>query len=143
VSENHSAANEVCSEAGCDKHVFRRGLCVEHHRRTLPRCQVKGCSRPAVSQKMCWPHRIIWGGPVQTRPKRSSTGEARVLAWGRLYLAPDAVRCVEEEARRRGGSPSGLLAEIVEGWARQRAEPHTENDTQDENSAAVGVHTSQ
>ncbi|HEY1906378.1 MAG TPA: hypothetical protein VGG91_10060 [Myxococcaceae bacterium] len=26
---------------------------------------------------------------------------------------------VEEEARRRGGSPSGVLAEIVEHWARE------------------------
>jgi len=76
---------------------------------------------------MCWPHRKIWGGPVHSRPKRSSTEQGRVLAWGRLYLVPDAVRRVEEEARRRGGSPSGLLAEIVEGWARQQADADAEN----------------
>ena len=58
---------------------------------------------------------------MQSRPKRSSTEEGRILAWGRLYIAADAVRRVEEEARRRGASPSGVLAEIVEGWARASA----------------------
>jgi hypothetical protein len=119
---NESALDDRCSQDGCGKAAFRRGLCVEHYRLALPRCQVKGCMRPAVSQKMCWPHRKLWGGPVQTRPKRTSTDGTRVLAWGRLYLAADAVRRVEEEARRRGGSPSGLLAEIVERWARETVE---------------------
>lgn len=58
---------------------------------------------------------------MQSRPKRTSTDEGRVLAWGRLYIAADAVRRVEEEARRRGASPSGVLAEIVERWARGSA----------------------
>ena len=122
MSESASTVGERCSKAGCDGETFRRGLCVDHYRMALPRCQVSGCTRPAVSRKMCWPHRKLWGGPVQTRPKRSSSEETRVLAWGRLYIAPDAVRRVEEEARRRGGSPSGVLAEIVERWARERAE---------------------
>jgi hypothetical protein len=128
VREKASALEGRCSEDGCGKAAFRRGLCMLHYRDALPRCQVKGCMRPAVSQKMCWPHRKVWGGPVQTRPKRSSTDETRVLAWGRLYLAVDAVRAVEEEARRRGGSPSGLLAEIVERWAREIGNHDVEND---------------
>ena len=121
VRETQGSIEERCSEAGCDGEAFRRGLCVDHYRLTLPRCQVKGCTRPAVSRKMCWPHRKLWGGPMQARPKRSSTDGNRVLAWGRLYIEAGAVRRVEEEARRRGGSPSGVLAEIVERWARESA----------------------
>jgi hypothetical protein len=121
VNESAATIDAQCSAHGCDGETFRRGLCVDYYRRALPRCQVNGCSRPAVSRKMCWPHRKLWGGPVQSRPKRSSTGEGRVLAWGRLYIAADAVRRVEEEARRRGASPSGVLAEIVERWARESA----------------------
>ena len=133
---NESAMDGRCAVDGCGKVAFRRALCMEHYREALPRCQVKGCMRPAVSQKMCWPHRKLWGGPVHTRPKRSSTDETRVLAWGRLYLAADAVKCVEEEARRRGGSPSGLLAEIVERWAREVG--HNHDVETDEPSAVNG-----
>lgn len=130
MSESVSASIEPCSQVGCGREAFRRGLCGEHYRSALPRCQVEGCLRPAVSQKMCWPHRKLWGGAVQTRPKRSATGESRILAWGRLYLAAGTVRRVEEEARRMGGSPSGLLAEIVERWARQIDEAASEHDRQ-------------
>jgi len=42
------------------------------------------------------------------------------------------VRRVEDEARRLGSSPSGLLAEIVEGWARQVRAQSEENGLQDE-----------
>jgi hypothetical protein len=90
---------------------------------------------------MCWPHRKLWGGPVQTRPKRSSTDAGRILAWGRLYIAADAVRRVEEEARRRGASPSGVLAEIVERWARESAGANEDAERHDElplRAAAVG-----
>jgi len=72
---------------------------------------------------------------VQSRPKRSSTEEGRVLAWGRLYIAADAVRRVEEEARRRGGSPSGLLAEIIERWAR-----HGDDATEEDHPREDGQH---
>ena len=131
LTENLPAVVEKCSQDGCGREAFRRGVCVEHYRLSLPRCQVEGCTRPAVSRKMCWPHRKLWGGPVQTRPKRTSTEGSRILAWGRLYIAADAVRRVEEEARRRGGSPSGLLAEIVERWARENAEDDAERELED------------
>ena len=137
VSEEVRPSGETCARAECRKKAVRRGLCGEHHRLSLPRCQVNGCPRPAVSLKMCWPHRKLWGGPVQTRHKRSSTGETRVLAWGRLYLATDAIRRVEEEARRRGESPSGLLAEIVEHWARQITEEGP--DLKPEEAAKLGA----
>jgi hypothetical protein len=141
VTGSARTIEEQCSEADCDGEAFRRGLCVDHYRMALPRCQVNGCTRPAVSRKMCWPHRKLWGGPVQTRPKRSSTDEGRILAWGRLYIAADAVRRVEEEARRRGASPSGVLAEIVERWARDSAGANEDaegNDDPPERAAAVG-----
>ncbi len=137
LTENPSAAVEKCSQDGCGGEAFRRGLCVDHYRLALPRCQVEGCTRPAVSRKMCWPHRKLWGGPVQTRPKRTSTEGTRILAWGRLYIAADAVRRVEEEARRRGGSPSGLLAEIVERWARESAEADAERELHDHQESAA------
>jgi hypothetical protein len=43
----------------------------------------------------------------------------RILAWGRLQITRDAVRVVEREARRRGVDPTGLMAELVETWARR------------------------
>jgi len=141
VNESAAAIESQCSESGCDGEAFRRGLCVDHYRMALPRCQVNGCTRPAVSRKMCWPHRKLWGGPVQTRPKRSSTDAGRILAWGRLYIAADAVRRVEEEARRRGASPSGVLAEIVERWARESAGANEDAERHDElplRAAVVG-----
>ena len=79
---------------------------------------------------------------MQSRPKRSSTDEGRILAWGRLYIAADAVRRVEEEARRRGASPSGVLAEIVERWARGSAganEDAEHGDPPDRMTASVSA----
>ena len=131
VNDGARTIGERCAEAGCDLEAFRRGLCVDHYRISLPRCQVDGCTRPAVSRKMCWPHRKLWGGPVQSRPKRTSTDEGRILAWGRLYIAADAVRRVEEEARRRGASPSGVLAEIVERWARESSGANEDSERHD------------
>ena len=125
MRRSESSGESGCAMQGCEKRVFRRGVCVTHYRSTLPRCQARGCARPAVAFKMCWPHRKLWGGPVRSPPRRSSTEQIRVLAWGRLYLATDAVQRGEEEARVRGGSPSGLLAEIIEAWART-AEPAPE-----------------
>ena len=55
----------------------------------------------------------------QTRPIRRPAG--RVLAWGRLYVRPGVVPIIEREAWRLGISNTGLLAEIVEGWARDNA----------------------
>jgi predicted DNA-binding protein len=40
------------------------------------------------------------------------------LKASKLYLRPEAVPVVEEEARRLGLSKTGMLAEIVEAWAR-------------------------
>ena len=139
VHESSGTIEARCSEAGCDVAAFRRGLCVDHYRMALPRCQVDGCTRPAVSRKMCWPHRKQWGGPVQTRPKRSSTDEGRILAWGRLYIAADAVRRVEEEARRRGATPSGVLAEIVEHWARDSSGANEDSERHGAPPARAGL----
>jgi hypothetical protein len=63
-----------------------------------------------------------------------------MLAWGRLYIAADAVKRVEEEARRRGGSPSGVLAEIVEHWARELADETEapEGQAAEEDSSEAG-----
>ena len=55
----------------------------------------------------------------QPRPPRKPAG--RVLAWGRLYVRPEVIPIVEREAWRLGISNTGLLAEIVEGWARDNA----------------------
>jgi hypothetical protein len=45
-----------------------------------------------------------------------------VLAWGRLYVAAEAVPVLAVEARRRRTSPSTLMADIVGAWARTRGE---------------------
>jgi hypothetical protein len=44
-----------------------------------------------------------------------------VLAWGRIHIVPSAVGVVEAEARRRELTPSGVVAELVEAWARAQA----------------------
>lgn len=70
---------------------------------------------------LCAEHRHDPKRVVQPlRPIRRSAG--RLLAWGRLSLRSDAARAVAEEANRRGVTPSGLMADIVEAWATARAE---------------------
>ena len=61
-------------------------------------------------------HRVVH--PV----RRPAGPERRVLAWGRLPITREAARRVEQEAKRRNLSPSGLMAAIVESWAEARAD---------------------
>jgi len=49
------------------------------------------------------------------------------------------VRRVEEEARRRGASPSGVLAEIVERWARDSAGANEDAERNDDPPGCAAV----
>jgi len=110
-----------CAVPGCGRLIQRRDLCLYHYReRALPRCRVRGCGRAAVRFGVCETHHKRPGKHVRPRPIRSRVGVPRVLAWGRLYVRPEAVPIVEREARALGVSHSGLLAEIVEAWAKAR-----------------------
>lgn len=88
----------------------------------MAKCRVRGCHRHASHFGYCHPHYKNGGKALRPRPMRSRIGVPRVLAWGRIYLRPDAVPVVEREARRLGLSKSGMLAEIVEAWAKARAD---------------------
>jgi hypothetical protein len=113
-----------CIVPGCGRWIARREYCLQHYRaQVLPRCRIRGCQRPALRFGLCDPHWKNGGRPIKlTRPKRSTTGEARVLAWGRIHIVRSAVPVIEEEARRRSLTPSAMIADIVEAWAREKQE---------------------
>jgi hypothetical protein len=109
-----------CAVPGCPSLAWARGLCGKHLKRERRRliCNVAGCGRRVDADGRCKGHRDDPQRAVRpARPRRSD----RILAWGRLVLQRDAARRVEEEARRRGMSPSGFAAFIVEAWAADGA----------------------
>ena len=108
-----------CIVLGCPKLVQRRQWCLRHYREfVLPRCRVKGRGRTALVHGLCEPHAKNGGRPIRKPPKRRATDVPRLLAWNRLYLRRDAVPIVEREAQRLELTPTALLAEVVEAWAR-------------------------
>ena len=110
-----------CIVPGCSELIQRRAYCIRHYReRVMPKCSVKGCQRHASHFGRCEPHWKNGGRALRPRPQRRASNGPRVFGWSRLYLRPEAVPVVEEEARRLGLSNTGILAEIVEAWARAR-----------------------
>jgi hypothetical protein len=98
-------------------------MCNRHYKRSReplqPRCEVEGCGRGSNGYGRCVHHRYNERRDVHpvTKP---ATG--RILAWCRLKIIRDAAHKVEEEAKRRNLSPSGLMAAIIESWAKARAD---------------------
>jgi len=110
-----------CIVPGCSELIQRRTYCLRHYReRVMPKCSVRGCQRHASSFGRCEPHWKNGRKAIPKRAKRSAADGPRVFAWSRLYLRPEAVPVIEEEARRLRLSNTGMLAEIVEAWARAR-----------------------
>jgi len=108
-----------CAVPGCGRLIQRRELCLQHYRsHVLPRCRIRGCQRPALRRGICDPHHRNGGKPIRTRPKRSPANGPRLFAWNRLYLRQEVVPLVEREAKRLHLTPTAMLAEIVEAWAR-------------------------
>ena len=115
----------TCVVPGCTARHWAKGLCDRHYKQARapfqPPCSIEGCGRRSIGYGRCENHRHDGRRAIKPVKRRGAT-IGRTLAWGRLYLDREAAKLVEREARRLNMSPSGFAAEIIEGWAKARAD---------------------
>jgi len=94
---------KTCTEPGCDRPHFGRGLCQNHYKQrqrrgTLPPiwtgCEVEGCDRPHEARHLCAMHyqRLTKGGALD-QPARTASLEERFRAMVSSERCPCGCEC--------------------------------------------------